>query len=130
MIVDITNEVLTALKTALTNITVIAEYPKTASSFPCVTVSEISNTEDMDTVDTSGTKHSTVSLEINIFSNAQNKTTQVKSIRNQIDTILSGTYRMTRGFSGVTPNPSDIDVYRYTLRYTFRIDKNKMIYRG
>lgn len=129
MIIDVTNEVLTNLKNTLVGVEVLATYPSTTPKFPCVIVEEISNITDIETIDTNGENHSIVSIEINIFSNTQNKTTQVKSIRDSIDSIMSGTYRMTRGFTGTTPNFLDDNIYRYTLRYTFTIDNNKQIFR-
>lgn len=129
MIIDITNEVLTNLKNTLTDVTVLSSYPSTVPQFPCITVQELPNTTDPTTIDTSGEHYCDAGIEINIYSNAPNKSTQAKNIRNRIDTIMSGTYRMTREFSDEVPNYVDTDIYRYILRYTFVIDENKQIYR-
>ena len=130
MIVDVTNEAYTTIKNTLTDVTVLQDYPITSPSFPCAIVSESSNTEDLDTIDSSGAHYSSVILEVNIFSNKENKITQVKDIRNRIDNILSGTYRMTRTYSGTVPNYLDDTIYRYVLRYSFKVDSNRTIYRG
>lgn len=129
MIVDVTNEVYTNLKTSLTGITVLQTFPSTSPTFPCIIIEEISNDINIDTIDTSGDNHCDVSIEINIFSDAENKITEVKTIRGQVDAIMSGQYRMTRGFTGTTPNFLDDNIYRYTIRYSFTIDANKQIYR-
>lgn len=129
MIVDITNEVLTAIHNSLTNCTVEATYPNTIPTFPVVTVSEFENNVDLETIDSSGEKYNLQSIEINIFSNSTNYLTEVRAIRKSIDDIMSGTYRMSRGYSGETPNFADNSIYKYTLRYSYRIDANKKIYR-
>lgn len=129
MIVDITNEVYTNLKTALVGITVLPSYPSTTPVFPCVLFEEMTNTSNLATIDTSGEKCNDVSFEVNIFSNADNKLTEVRAIRKQVDTILADGYRMTRMFGGATPNFMGTDSYRYTLRYSFTIDNNKKVYR-
>ena len=82
MIVEIDNEVFTALKTKLSGkATVLGEYPETQPTFPCVVFTEMSNNSYENSVDSSGENHNEVSFQIDIFSNAQNKRTQVKSLR-------------------------------------------------
>ena len=129
MIIDISNEVFTKLKNTLTGINVVGEYPETIPTFPIVTFSESSNTTIYDMVDSSGETHNLISFEIEIFSNAKNKTTQVKTIRNNIDTVMSDFYGMNRVFSDKVPNYLDANIYRYMLRYECVVDKNKKIYR-
>lgn len=129
MIVDITNEVYTNIKTTITNATVLPSYPSGDPTFPLITVDELINTTNQNTIDTNGEKYNDVTFEINIFSNSPTKVTEVKLFRGQVDEIMSGQYRMTRGFSGQTPNVMDTNIYRYTLRYTCTIDQNKMIFR-
>jgi len=129
MIVDITNEVLTKLKTELTPIQVLAEYPDTVSDFPCVTISELSNTGDILSKDSGGFNYSIVSLEINVFTTGATRKSKAKEIRNDIDAILSDEYGMLRDFGGQTPN-FDTNVYRYTLRYTGRVNEERKIFRG
>lgn len=129
MIIDVMNEVLTNLKTNINDVVVLSSYPPITPSFPCMIIEELSNNTDLFTIDSSGEHHSIISIEINIFSNVQNKITQVRDIRGRVDAIMSGTYRMTRDFSGAVPNYADTDIYRYTLRYSFTIDSTKQIYR-
>jgi hypothetical protein len=130
MIVDITNEIFTNIKTTLTNVTVETSYYSGVTSFPFVSFEEYGNETDLDTIDTSGENFNVITFEINIFSNAKNKSTEVKTIRTLIDNIMSGTYRMTRTFGEPTPNFADGNIYRYTLRYTTKVDVNKKLYRG
>jgi len=130
MIVNIFNELFTVIKTTLNDCTVLAEYPSTPPDFPCVIVSELSNNTYVDTVDTSGEQHNDITFEINIFSNAPNKTTQVRDIKTRIDNILAGTYRMTRDDMGAVPNYADTNIYRHIVRYSGIVDSNKKIHRG
>lgn len=131
MMVDITNAVLTAIKTAVGS-TVIVKTPSnmTESQFPCVTVEEIINDTDTEFVDTGGEKISGISLEINVYTIGEEKMTDAKVIRGQIDTVCSGTYRFTRNMARPVPNYNDESIYRIVLRYSFKIDNNKKIYRG
>lgn len=129
MIVNIANEVLTAIKNGCPMATVLAEYPSTTPSFPCIIVQELSNDTHLTSVDTSGETHNSISFEINIFSNAQNKITQVRGLRDTIDGIMSGAYGMSRMYSGSVPNYLDANIYRYTLRYDCVVNSNKQIFR-
>ena len=129
MIVDITNEVLTELKETLTDVLVTAEFPQKKPVFPCLTIRESSNVTHIDSVDSGGERHNNISFEINIFSNAKNKTTQVRNIRSRVDEIMSGKYNMTRDFSDEVPNFADSNVFRYVLRYSCVVDSTKRIYR-
>ena len=129
MIVDITNEVYTNLKDNITNAVVLKAYPSTNPTFPCVTIEEISNTTNPNTIDTDGEQYNDISFEINIFSDGTVKLSEAMNVRKQVDDIMSGQYRMSRGFSGVVPNFLDTNVQRYTLRYTCTISSNKKIYR-
>lgn len=113
----------------LTGITVLPSYPKGTPSFPLVTVEEIINDAFAPTKDTSGFHHSDISLEINIFSNKLAPISEVKGIRKTVDALLSDEYGMYRGFSGTTPN-MDTNIYRYTMRFTGVVDKDRKIYRG
>ena len=129
MIVDITNEVLTRLITDFPTYTVASEYPSITPDFPMITVAELSNVGDIATKDTGGFNYEIISLDINIFTNGSNRQSKAKEIRNEIDSILSDEYGMLRDFGGQTPN-ADTDIFRYTLRYTARVDANRTIYRG
>lgn len=130
MIVDISNEVFTSLKTALTGIRVETSYPSTTPTFPCVVFEELSNNTDPETIDTSGEKYNDLVFQIDIFSESETKNSEIKSIRDSIDNVMSDLYRMTRGYSGRTPNYLDEAIYRYTLRYNARVNSDKKIFRG
>lgn len=129
MIVDIFNEVLTKIKTDISSATVLSEYPDTTPTFPCIVIEEMFNNTDLGTIDSGGEQYNHISLDINIFDNGDKKRTTCRELRNSVDTILSGYYGMNRTDSGTVPNYVDSSVYRYNLKYDFKIDDAKKIYR-
>lgn len=129
MIVDIYNEVYTNVKTTLSDLLVLNSYQSDTPTFPCVVIEEITNTADENTIDTNGEKYNDITFEVNIFTNSEQKISESKDIRKRVDAIFSDEYRMHRGFSGQTPNFADTNVYKYTLRYSFKIGQDKIIYR-
>ena len=129
MIIDISNEVLTEIKTSLPDVAVLTEFPMKKPSFPCITFRDSGNTTHIDSVDSGGEQHNEISFEINIFSNGKNKITKAKEIRNTIDGIMSDKYNMTRDLSDQIPNFADESIYRYVLRYSCIVDKSERIYR-
>ena len=130
MIIDIENELYNVIKTELNDVNVEKEKKKKSVSFPCITITEISNNIDENTVDTSGETHNVQAFEINIFTSGNLKVSIAKTLRKRVDNIMSDTYKMSRDFSSQTPNYVDEDIYRYTLRYSCIVSKNKKIYRG
>lgn len=131
MIVDITNEVLTKVKTDLATsfpaLKVTDGYQESVS-FPLVTIRESTNIVMDGTKDSAGEHYSQCSLEINIFTTGTKKVSDAKKIRNAVDGILGDYYGMTRNDSLEVPNYLDTNVYRYLMRYSFVVSENKQIY--
>lgn len=130
MIVDVTNEIITKLISSITTCEILSAYPNGDTSFPVIVVEELSNNTDVETISSGGDQINTISLEVNIFSNLEAPLTQIRTLRKSVDDVLSGFYRMTREFSSSVPNYLNENIHRYTMRYSFKIDKNKKIYRG
>lgn len=130
MIIDITNEVLTYVQTNYPTMNLLSTYPSTTPVFPCVVMEEMTNNQLKETVDSDGEHHSDVMIQVDIFTQGDRKISDAKAIRKQIDDIMSGYYKMGRTYSGITPNFLDTNIYRYTLRYSFIVSENKVIYRG
>ena len=63
MIVDITNELYSILKTALTGITTLTDYPSTVPNFPTVVFTEMFNNSNPSTIDSGGENHSVVAYD-------------------------------------------------------------------
>lgn len=129
MIVDIFNEMFTKLKTELSPLKIHSHYPEGDVVFPCVIVEELGNSTYETTTDTSGEKHNMVSIEVNIFTVTSEKVTMAKTIRKQVDAVLGDFYGMNRDYSGSIPSFLDNNIYRYTLRYSCVVDKDKKLYR-
>lgn len=130
MIVNITNEVFTKLKNEIKNATVLTSYNLKNPQFPCITFVETSNTKDDNTIDSSGETVNILAFEVNIFTTGNMKLSRAIEIRQAVDNILSDYYKMSRDFASETPNYLDDTIYRYTMRYSCLVDKNKTIYRG
>lgn len=130
MIIDITNEILTELKTELNNIAEVnTSYPNKEFIGKRVTVEEIYNITNDATRDSGGHKTNTIALEVKIFTTGNTRMTDAKSIRNKVDNILNGKYRMSRDDGRPMPSQYGNEIYTYVLRYSFVIDTNKTIYR-
>jgi hypothetical protein len=128
MIIDISNEVYTKLKTELVGVEIGSTFLEAPSTYPFVTFSEVSNTAFGDTKDSSGEQHNQLAFEVNIFTIGDDKKSQAKNLRKMIDDVLSGYYNMDRDFSDEIPNFLNQNVYRYVMRYSCLVDKNKVIY--
>lgn len=129
MVVDIFNEVFTAVKTQLSNYNVVSHYPESTPEFPCVVMEELSNLAVDGTTDTSGEKYNELSFEVNIFTTGAEKSSKAKELRNVVDAILGDFYGMNRDYSGTMPSFLDNNIYRYTIRYSCVVDKDKKLYR-
>jgi hypothetical protein len=129
MIVDISNEILTKLKTDITTATVTTSYPDGKLTKPNITFREIANTTDSISVDSSGERYNEVSFEINIFTFGNKKQSDALKLRQSVDVIMSGEYGMNRSFSDEVPNFLNAEIFRYIIRYDCLIDSNKVIYR-
>jgi hypothetical protein len=129
MIIDVQNEMRSYLATAIPEATVSTVYPDTTPSFPFVLITESSNDVDEETYDSSGETHNQVDLEVEIFTYGSKKKSDAMSIRKKVDGVLNGTYRMRRTYSSEVPNYADRNVYRYIMRFSFKINENKEIYR-
>ena len=105
--VDVYNEIYTKLKTTLTTATVLTTYPNEDAKFPCVIVSEVSNTTHGDSVDNSGETHSVISLEIGIYTNSSSKESDARKSRNSVDSVMSGFYNFNRDSANPVPNYAD-----------------------
>lgn len=129
MLVNLYGEILTVIKTTLTDCKVIGTFPSISPSFPLIIVTETVNDTLLSTVDTSGEKHSDITISFEIFSNAEDKINEVRDIRGRIDAIMADTYRMSRTIVGEITNFADPNIYRYIIRYSGVVDSKKTIHR-
>jgi len=130
MIKSLKNQIRLELETILEGITIYPQYPQTTPEFPCITLREISNVDDMDTRDSSGTNHVDTTIQIDIFTTGNSRENDALEIAYDIDDLLGGTYRLPKIMAEPIDNYVDINVYRYVLRYSYKISRNNTIYRG
>lgn len=128
MIIDITNEILTKLKTDLVGIEVVTSNQDT-EQFPRVVFTENLNSTHIESIDSSGETKNEIVFDINIYTVGDRKMSDAKSIRNQVDSIMSDFYNMNRVYSNNVPNYFDQSIYRYVLRYNCVVDSNEVVYR-
>ena len=128
--VDIINEVYTRLKKLLPKATVSLGRYEGKPSFPCVEINYIDDTNDIYNRDSGGDKYSIQTIEVNIYTTGKNKRPTSNNIRDTVNNLLAKEYNMNRGYGAETPNYADMNVFRYTLRYSYKIDENKTIYRS
>lgn len=128
--IDVFNNIYDGLKTKLSelDIPITTGYQQKHTLFPIVVIDELNNFIDMKTLDTDGVYADNVSIEINIYSKSKTPRNEIQPIKQLIDLYMVNELCCNRNFSSQTPN-YDNDVYRYTLRYNFIIDKNLTIYR-
>lgn len=130
MIIDIYNELLTRLTIDLPTVNVCTTFDPTDLDYPILVISERSNLADPSTKDSAGYKYDNQMYQLDIFTMGENKRTTAMDIRKNIDSIFADDYGMERIFSDEVPNFLDRNIYRYTLRYSFSISKDNIIYRG
>lgn len=130
MITDITNHIVDELTKKLVGVNVVREYPDNPAKLPCIVVEEGDLPVDERTFDSDGYNHTVYSVSLEIYVEGTGKISRTANIRNRIDELLSGQYKMRRTFSNAIPNMGDLNVYRYRMAYSCRLDKNNKIYRG
>lgn len=132
--IDIEREVFSIIAKALRekypNVSVVGEYVKSPSKFPCVSIIEGDNSV-YNRTQTSGSleNHVEVMYEVNIYSNkSSGKKGECREIASLIDNEFA-----TLGFSRImlqpVPNVDDATIYRMVGRYEGVVSKDKVVYR-
>lgn len=129
---DLTNAIYTQIK-AVT----VALYPtaivqkqnqQSPASFPCVLIDDLGNPEIGHNLSGTG-KQSNPSWQIDIYANGSTGEIVAKKIRDAIIPVCEGTFFLHRDDSRHTTNVADVTIYRWTLRYSCKVDEeNQYIY--
>lgn len=135
--IDIENYIINSLSTGLQSIQGIfvkSEYVKNITQFPCVLISEKTNTVYQKTSDETIENHANLMYQIDIFSNlVAGKKTQCKQIASIVDDIMSD-MGFTRIMLEPIENIEDATIYRMVARYeaisSKSIDGINYIYRN
>ena len=127
---EIFSEILTVVRAAYPDIFMTGEYVKSPSSFPCVSLVEISNAVYRNSSTTSVEEnHAAVTYEVNVYSNkSKGKKAQCREIMNVIDTRLAE-IGFTRMMLEPVPNMEDATIYRMLGRYRAVVGEDHTIYR-
>lgn len=127
--VDVQNQVFNSLKqkieSEISGAKVQKDFQSVATTFPTITFYEIDNSELEHTLDYSQRK-SNLAFQIDIFTIGGNKETQAKSIAKTVNEVMENEYHMKRLFANPLSN-ADKDIYRYTMRYSCKIDENRLL---
>ena len=117
------------LRSLYKGIKVMGEYVDTPSTFPTVTIDEISNVPiHLDSARIN--KYAKVIYRIQVFSNAESgKRKQAREIYNSLDKKLMELGLFAKTYT-TTPSIYNSEVYCITATYEGVIDTDGMIYRG
>lgn len=127
---EIYSAVEAVVRAAYPGIFMTGEYVKSPSSFPCVSLVEISNAVYRNSSTTTVEEnHAAVTYEVNIYSNkSKGKKAECRQIANVIDTKLAA-LGFTRMMLEPVPNLEDATIYRILGRYRAVIGQDHTIYR-
>ena len=132
--IDYFNEIFTVVATPVRakhpGVTMIGEYIRKPSKFPCVTLDETQNVTMGELVDSSKEeKHAGLTYRMQVFSNKKGgKKAEARAIFATADKVMLGL-----GFRRVTYSPTpelyESTIYSITATYEAVIDKNGVIYK-
>lgn len=132
--IDVENEIFSAVsevvRATYPKVFMTGEYVKSPSSFPCVSLVEISNAVYRNSSTTTVEEnHAAVTYEVNVYSNkSKGKKAECREIVNVIDRKLAE-IGFTRMMLEPVPNMEDATIYRMVARYRAIVSKEKIIYR-
>lgn len=118
------------LKSAFPGIVVTGEYVKAPSSFPCVSLIEMDNSQYRATQSSSSNEnHASLMYEMNVYSNkARRKKSECKEIAAVADDAMA-TLGFTRTMLNPVPNLNDATIHRIVGRYTAIVSRDEVIFR-
>lgn len=123
---DLTNSIYTQIKAA-----VLVLYPKaiiektyqaSPADFPHITIDDLGNPEIGRNLSGTG-KQSNPSWQIDIYANGGTGEIVAKKIRDVIMPICEDQFYFTRNDSRHVANIADATIYRWTLRYSCKVDE-------
>lgn len=101
------------------------DFQPVAAVFPTITFYEIDNSEFEHTLDYTQRK-SNLAFQIDIFTTGGDKETQAKTISSIVNEVMEDEFHMKRVFSNPLSN-ADKDIYRFTMRYSCKIDEERLL---
>lgn len=127
--VQVSNQIFSDLKAEVEKfyptVKVQKDYQDVAASFPTVTFCEIDNWEFSHTLDYTERK-SSITFQIDIYMTGGTRETVSKQIADRVSKVMEEKWHMKREYAKPTVN-IDTNVYRYTMRYSFKIDESSLM---
>lgn len=124
---DLTNSIYTQIKSAVLPLYPAAVVSKTyqanITSFPYVTIDDLGNPEIGENLSGTG-KQSNPSWQIDIYANGGTGELVAKKIRDAIIPVCENSFFLHRDDSRHTTNVSDVTIYRWTLRFSCKVDED------
>jgi hypothetical protein len=133
--IDYMNEIFTPVANAVRNdypkATIIGEYTRTPSKFPCVTLDETANVTVDSLVDSSDQENfARLSYRMQVFSNKQKgKKAEARAIFAVADKVMLGMGFRRKTYTS-TPEIYESTIYSITATYEAVVDVNGAIYQS
>lgn len=128
--VQVFNQIAPVLRAEFPDIFVTGEYVNAPSRFPAVYISEMDNTVNRASRDTSNIENfADVMYQVDIYSNKnKGKKSECKAIAAIIDEQFTA-LGFTRSYLNPVPNMDDATIYRMTGRWIATVSKHHVVYR-
>lgn len=133
--IDYMNEIFTPVANSVRNdypkATIIGEYTRTPSKFPCVTLDETANVTVDSLVDSSDQENfARLSYRMQVFSNKQSgKKAEARAIFALADKVMLGMGFRRKTYTS-TPEIYESTIYSITATYEAVVDVNGVIYQS
>lgn len=126
---EIYTRVSDAAKARFPKLSVSSENVRSPTSFPYMTVCELSNTTYPRTLDSAGVEHhANVMYQVDVYDTSSSRKSTCKAVLNTVDAAFQGV-----GFVRVMSQPIELQnsaIYRITARYSGVISTDGTIYKG
>lgn len=118
-----------AAKAQFPKLSVSSENVRSPTSFPYMTVCELSNSTYQRTIDSAGVEHhADVMYQVDVYDTSSSRKSTCKAVLNAVDAAFQGI-----GFVRVMSQPIELQnsaIYRVTARYRGVISTDGTIYKG
>lgn len=127
--VDVQNQIFNSVKQKIEenfpSAKVQKDFQPTTTTFPTITFYEIDNSELEHALDYTQRK-SNLAFQIDIFTIGGDKERQARKISSIVNEVMEDIFHIKRVFSNPLSNV-DKDIYRYTMRYSCKIDEERLL---
>lgn len=118
-----------AVQARFTGLSISSENVRSPTSFPHLTICELSNSTYQRTLDSAGAEHhATVMYQVDVYDTSTGRKSSCKAVLNAVDAEFQ-----KLGFTRVMSQPIELQnsaLYRITARYSAVIDNYGTTYKG